>query len=180
MGGDLEARIDQFVQSLQCRSSQQAYPPTKVARKNPGDAEKLLDAYAGRAGETTAVMQYFDHSLRLGQDPAAGLELCIAMTEMRHLELLGDLMTNLGREPKYYGSDHKWWTGENVHYGTDKAGLLEMDIKIEQEAIKGYDRLLKEIQEPEVLAVLRRIKADEEEHVRLFEDALRKVKPLTQ
>ncbi len=184
MPGNLEQKIDEFVQSLQCRSPRGGtYPPTKVADKNPKDGEKLLDAYAGHAGEVSAVMQYFDHSLRFGQDPAGKTLLCVAMTEMRHLALLGELIANLGSEAKYYSADHSWWSGQDVYYGSgspdgaDRARLLENDIKIEREAINGYDRLLKEIREPEVLAVLRQIRADEEEHIRLFEDSLAKFKP---
>lgn len=212
MTGDLDKKIDDFVQKLQCRS-QGAYPPVKVGQPNPREAQKLLDAYGGPTGELTAVTQYFDHYLRFGQGPEAGLELCVCLSEMRHLDLIGDIVSKLGVRPTYVCSKNNAWTADYVHYGEDmpdaaaadaigisdagsqgagsagaagtagsaaspgqlsdqqKAALLRVDAKIEKDAIAFYDRMIRDVKEPEVAAVLERINADEKEHLRLFTEA---------
>lgn len=77
------------------------YPEIKVAEPNLYYAELLMDDYAGVVSEFTAISQYLYHYFvlkRRHEDLGEMLEN-IAITEMRHMEILADTIVLLGGEP---------------------------------------------------------------------------------
>lgn len=168
---DLERLVEDFVMSLPCRD-QSPYPPVEVTAPNEGFARLLLDAFAdGPAAELTAVTQYIHHHLTIPDHRVARLELCIALVEMFHLGMIGELIEKLGLDPRYWRTNKAWWQGGEVAYGTDLCDQLLRDIESEKAAINAYLRLIGEIDDPKVRRVLERIVGDEQVHLMLFRQA---------
>ncbi len=174
--GDIEEKVHQFVESLPCRFPE-PYPEVMVAEPNAVYAQMLLDAFAnGGAAELTAITQYFHHSLVMENQEVANLLLCIALVEMLHLDLIGELIEQLGGDPRFWRANTAYWSGGNVAYGIEQnvGELLRLDIESEETAIDAYERLLHEIDDPGVQRVLMRIIRDEQVHLHLFQQALQK------
>lgn len=171
---DLEERIEAFIETLPCRA-QKPYPEVEITKTNEEYAKMLLDAFAdGAPAEMTAITQYFHHYLVMPNPDIANLELCIALVEMEHLEILGEIIEALGGNPRYWRANKSYWSGGNVAYGVeqDTAELLRLDIEAEKVAIIAYERLIEEIDDPCIKKVLRRIVEDEKVHLKLFRQAL--------
>lgn len=138
------------------------YPEIEVEVENIRYAKLLMDAYAdGEKSELTAITQYMHHHLTIQNKEIANVELCISLVEMKHLELLGDLIKMLGGNPKYRRSNKAWWDGGQVSYGDSTEFKLKLDIDAEKAAIDGYRTLISEIEDKHVVKVLRRILEDE-------------------
>lgn len=94
---------------------------------------------------------------------------------MRHLHLLGQLITALGGNPIYRSYPYKrpaFWSSGVLQYQGNKEKALHISIAGEQEAVESYRHLSKLIQDSGVTAVLQRIILDEEVHIRLFQQYL--------
>ncbi|HEX3012571.1 MAG TPA: ferritin family protein [Syntrophomonadaceae bacterium] len=171
---DTQREVDEFVSELSCRVKK-PYPSGKVKIKNKHVADLLLNAFAnGGNAELTAVAQYINHHLTISQKDVSNLELCIALVEMKHLEMVGDLIESLGGNPKYLRTNRQYWTGGNVDYGKTLCQKLSLDIYAETEAIAGYRELLRQIKIPQVRKVINRIIEDEMLHRKLFQAAYKK------
>ncbi len=172
---DVGQLVDNLIETLPCRD-QRPYPEVHVAAPNQAYATLLLDAYAnGAAAELTAIAQYMHHHFTIPEKDIADLELCTALVEMKHLEMLGELISDLGLDPRYWRANCGYWHGSNVAYGSGTRQKLLMDIEAEEAAVAGYNRLLREIGDPAVATVLSRILADECVHLQLFHQALARV-----
>lgn len=153
------------------------YPEIRVMGKNQAYASLLLEDYAGRVSETTAIMQYVFHHMHMGNIPGweevAEMEEKISIVEMRHLEILGELILLLGGNPRYWDSQQQFWNASFVNYQDfDPCAQLRADIQGEQTAIMNYSTRIQQIQDPYIQAILERIIKDEEHHLKLFTQAL--------
>jgi bacterioferritin len=156
------------------------YPEIRVAAKNPYYAQIILDDYAGKVSETTAIMQYIHHHMEMEKIPSwqevSDLEEGISIVEMLHLEMLGQIIVNLGASPCYYDGRQQPWTPEYIAYHNfDPCAQLRADIQSEHEAIRQYQAHIQMIQDPFIQAVLTRIIKDEEFHIKLFSEKLMKL-----
>lgn len=166
--------VDQFLENLPCRVNE-PYPEAKAEGKNERYAMLLLDAYAdGGKSEMTAISQYMHHHMTIQDKDIANTELCIALVEMKHLQLLGSLIKSLGGNPKYRRTNKAWWNGGEVSYGDNAEFKLKLDIEAEKEAIEGYKTLISEIKDRNVLKVLQHILKDEMLHLQIFTDLYNK------
>jgi len=157
------------------------YPPVKVQNPNLLYAEVLKDDYAGIDSELTAITQYlYQHLENAKSYPVyAKLFKGIALVEMHHLELIGDLIVAFGGNPTYRGSyniNFAYWSGTYVNYSQNLREQLIADIHAEKTAIENYQRHLTIINDPYARAVLYRIIEDEELHLKLFRDALKSLR----
>lgn len=155
------------------------YPEVKVENKNKHYAALLSNDFAGAVSEMTAVTQYVNHSLKtepLDNEVYEALK-CIAMVEMHHLEMVGELILKLGGEP-YYGRVKKdkfqCWTPRFIVYGKDIRGMLKADIQGEVDAIAQYKRHIDEINDKHIKNLLERIVKDEEYHIEILDRLLKK------
>ncbi len=155
-----------------------AYPKIEVSRKDPLFAYKLLHTYAGNISELTAITQYSFQSFYLNEykDLSNILEQ-ISETEMRHLKILAKLILALGLTPYYvtYGCGNTPipWNADNVDYTTDYRDMLLSNVNSEVSAIRDYNRLINETNDPNIRNILKRIIMDEERHVEIFSELLR-------
>ncbi|NLI93809.1 MAG: bacterioferritin [Peptococcaceae bacterium] len=153
------------------------YPEIKVQAANLHYAELLMDDYAGVISEFTAVSQYLYHHFYFKEIDEKLGELLenVSITEMRHMEMLADLIKKLGGNPVIRGSystSGQFWSGNYIYYGTNLCEQLKADIDAEYKAIEEYQKHIRSIDDPNIQAILHRIILDEKVHIRLFNQAL--------
>lgn len=154
------------------------YPKIEISKKDPVFAYKLLYTYSGNISEFTAVTQYSFQSFYLKdyKDLSRILEH-IAEVEMKHLKILAELILTLGLTPYYvtYGCGNEAipWNSDFIDYTTDYRNMLLSNINSEVAAIKDYNRLINETNDPNIKDILNRIIIDEEKHIEIFSELLR-------
>ncbi|MCI8729266.1 MAG: rubrerythrin [Clostridia bacterium] len=152
------------------------YPKVESDAPNLKDAMIIRETYAGSVSETTAILGYiYDHLIldEIDSDIAAVMKK-IAISEMRHLELLGDAIVALGGDPIYYGMRYPF-SGSYVTYRKAVRPILMSRIAGEKSAIRGYRHAIAHLSNESAKALLERIIIDEEIHIDVLEDMLRSI-----
>lgn len=154
------------------------YPKIEISKKDPVFAYKLLYTYSGNVSELTAVTQYSFQSFYLKDyRDLSGILEHIAEVEMKHLKILAELILTLGLTPYYvtYGCSNEPipWNSDLIDYTTDYRNMLLSNINSEVAAIRDYNRLINETNDPNIRDILNRIILDEERHIEIFSELLR-------
>ena len=150
------------------------YPPVRAERENQGYANLLSVDYCGSVSELSAIAQYINHENRLsGQECAlAQTILGIAVAEMIHLQMLGELICLLGRNidfvARYQNGRKRMWTPAGLAMPEKRGQMLDANIESEMAAINQYKMHIKMIRDDCVVSVLQRIIKDEEYHIMLL------------
>ena len=131
----------------------------------------VYDAYAGDKSELTTILDYVFEYLTNGEnEEVATFFKMISKQEMKHLELLGEILVSLGLKPYYMSTYGNKWCSDNVKAEFESLEeMLECNIQMEKEAIKGYQYLINVCENESIKAVISRIIMDEEMHVQIFE-----------
>lgn len=150
-----------------------AYPPVAASSPDIAFACLLAADYAGKKSEVTAVMQYsYQHAVLKETDPSLSETIsCISITEMRHVEMLAELILLLGGDPRYYGCcrcDQNPWCGAFPNYATSSASILGANIAGEIAAIESYRTRIGQTNDPAIRALIKRIILDEQRHLEIF------------
>ena len=125
---------------------------------------KVLDW--GIEHEYTVILQYLIHSyLTVNEDVKKQME-DQAINEMQHLGWLSEKMISKRGAPRI---EHT-----KVDQSTETVDMLRADIKIEKKVAAEYDRAAREVTEPDLKELLRRIRDHELYHVDVFSDLLTK------
>lgn len=152
------------------------YPEVCVNEPNINYARLLSSAYAGDGGELSAVLQYtYGHLVTEGAEPSqlSAVLACVSITEMRHLEILGELIMKLGGDPKFCDMQRRGcFDAGKVNYQTSPDRILRAAISGEKAAIAMYRDLIRRIDDGCIREILRRIILDEEHHIKLFSELL--------
>ncbi len=151
------------------------YPEIKVEQKNPQIAQMLLNSYAGEVSEDTAIHDYIFQMMLLEHPEYKRVLKGIAIVEMHHLEILGNLIYQLGLTPvfgKVQKDTLEWFNGSYVNYNNDFTRVLQEDICEEQKTIEQYERIIACTNDFYVQEILKRIILDEELHIELFSKLL--------
>jgi len=123
-----------------CRQYELKLPyPDVSGEPEPRTVALLHEDYAGIVSEMTALNQYMYQYLLLteaGYSFAQTLE-CIAITEMRHKELLGRAIIRLGGNPTF-GTTDAYWCANLVNYVQDPRRMILVNIQGEYAAIYNY------------------------------------------
>lgn len=149
------------------------YPPVKIHCCSRANGFAMLDNMGGMNSEMTVVSQYLYSSLVL---EACDLELssifaAINRVEMHHLQIFGQLATQLGMDPKLWtrrGCQPVYWTPAYHRYSSDRRAILRCAIQGEEEAIEKYRAQCRQICDPCIQAILQRIILDEKRHIEIF------------
>lgn len=152
------------------------YPEVKVSAPNSYYAKLIMDDYAGKISEFTAIAQYLHHNFTIKSkypDLAKIIE-SISITEMHHIEMLADMLKKLGVDPIFKNGSNTLWTASYVYYGVNVCDKLKSDLKSEYDAIKNYEIHIQLIKDPYIQEVLKRIVLDEKVHVKIFEEQIKK------
>ena len=152
------------------------YPEVKVSGPNKYYAKIIMDDYAGKISEFTAISQYLYHnfSMRPKYNELADILENISITEMHHMEMLSTMIRLLGCEPIFQNSSNIPFTTNYVYYGNNICDQLRNDLKSEFEAINAYEQNIRVIKDPYIQDVLRRIILDEKLHAKIFEEQIKK------
>ncbi len=175
--GPFEKQVVDFITNMPV-NVQKPYPQLNITTKNEKLANLLLSAFAdGGNAEMSAVAQYINHSQTISNKSVSNLLLYVALIEMYHLQLIARMITDLGGNLRYWNSNNAYWSGGNIDYGDTVTNKLSLDIYSEEEAISGYQAILREINTlnvPElaqVSSMINRIIEDEYLHISLFKEA---------
>ena len=114
--------------------------------------------------EYTVILQYLLHSYMTSNKDVKKQMQDQAINEMQHLGWLSEKLVDKKGTPRI---EH---TG--VDQSTKTADMLRADIKIEREVAAEYDRAAKEIEEPDLKELLKRIRDHELYHAEVFNDLL--------
>lgn len=161
-------------------ADQQPYPQIGAMEANEEYVKLLMDDYAGKDSELTAITQYtFQHFIKGGGNmEVAQMVMAIAQAEMKHYALLGEAIEKLGGDPKCkggHGSNGDYWTGRNPDYSMSPTEILEANIQAEKTAIENYTKHAEIIDYPSIKNLLKRIIRDEEIHLMLYTNLLKRI-----
>ena len=115
--------------------------------------------------EYTVILQYLLHSYMTPNEDVKKEMEDQAINEMQHLGWLSEKMVDKKGSPKI---EHT-----KVDKSAKTADMLRADIKIEKKVAAEYDRAAKEIEDPDLKALLTRIRDHEIYHADVFGDLLK-------
>lgn len=153
------------------------YPSVSELRKNDVYANIISGAYAGKGSETTAIVQYASHRYFTQEYPQIHTAYkYIAFVEMTHFDLLGNLILNLGSNPKLYSYETScYWNGSYAAYKWTIKSILEADIEGEYAAVAHYTKMIRLIPNESIQTLFRRIILDEERHIEVLSHYLKMI-----
>lgn len=149
------------------------YPKVNVKEKNPNYVDLILLNFASDISEFDAIAQYVYHEIALTYENPEAAEVIkgISEVEMHHLQLLGEIIVQLGGEPGYWidNKKKKYWSSKLVNYDLSSLKtILTIDIQSEKSAIKQYRDTIAKIDDENINAIIKRIILDEEYHIQLL------------
>jgi bacterioferritin len=115
--------------------------------------------------EYTVILQYLLHSYTTPNEDVKEEMEDQAINEMQHLGWLAEELVGQKGSPKI---EHT-----KVDKSTKTADMLRADIAIEKKVAAKYDRAAKEIKEPDLKELLKRIRDQEVYHAEVFGDLLK-------
>lgn len=152
------------------------YPKIENVKKDTRFGRMLYDSFAGPDSELTTILQYINQNI--SDDTGKELKnvfLGIAIEEMGHLKLIGDLLVELGCTPYFMSSRNNKWCSDKVKYKFKCINdMLKYNIEGEKLAIKEYRRLIENTENECIRSILERIIKDEENHIKIFTALLSK------
>ncbi len=154
------------------------YPEVKVDKEDKKLALCILNSYAGRVSEDTAIHNYIFQTLTQNQDQIKKILEGIAIVEMHHLEILGKLIIKLGLKPIFAPKNDNtlsWFSGEFIDYEMNLKEVLLNNIQNERAAIIQYTNIINRTNDLNVRKILNRIIEDEELHIKIFDDLINKI-----
>lgn len=151
------------------------YPSLNNITPNPIYAQRLYNDFAGNDSELSTILQYIYEHINQEQDQLISkIMKDIAIVEMKHLDIIGNLIQKLGLPPYYINSDLKPWNADFIKYDTGNLRkTLEYNIHLEQEAIRGYKRAIMGTRNITIQKLFNRIILDERSHIEIFTKLLR-------
>lgn len=155
------------------------YPKLCVCGKNADYAQAMLCNVADVNSEMSAINNYFYGSIITSEafEELAGCLHSIMIVEMRHLDMYGKLAMMLGADPRLWSCQDKgmvYWSPEFIDYPDRIAGLLEKSICAEETTIEQYRTQTEWIGDHYITAVICRIIKDEELHLAILKDLLKR------
>ncbi len=154
------------------------YPSLDDIEINKNSAKWLSFLYAGKHGELKAILQYTYHYFyfnQLNDKETADALMGIALSEMKHLEILGEVLLRSGIDPifaGYFPIGCVFYKTDCISYSKNAEKMLLDDISGELVAIDAYDKAIIGIEDEKIKAVLLRIKLDEELHARVLKERM--------
>ena len=147
------------------------YPKVSCNEPDYHFGRMVYDAYAGNKSELTTILSYvFEYLTSDNYEEVVGFLKMISKQEMKHLELLGEILVSLGLEPYYMGTYGNKWCSDNVKpQFSCLEEMLTFNIEMEKGAIEGYRDLVNRCTNESIKAVINRIIMDEESHVQIFQ-----------
>lgn len=113
------------------------FPEVKYVVKNPMYANLLYNDLSGELGELSAVTQYIYEHMDIANFPEiSDIMVKIAIQEMKHLNLVGELIKRLGKNPYFIDSKGMNWNSKYLKYNFDDiVETMRHNIETEKVAI---------------------------------------------
>ena len=168
--------------------------PVKIKNPDPRAAQIIISQYGGPDGELGASLRYLSQRYTMPTGQLKGLLTDIAVEELGHMEMISAMVYQLTKNltpeqikasgfDKYF-TDHTLgvypvaasslpWRAEYIASKGDPITDLHEDLAAEQKARTTYDNLLRLIDDPDVIDVLRYLRQREIVHYQRFGEALR-------
>lgn len=150
------------------------YPVVNVKDHNPSYLHMIYDDYAGSLSELTCSTKYiYNHLITDAKKYPEMREALegIAIVEMIHLSLLGEIIIQLGGDPRYWNLNldiPSYWTPQYINFARTPKEILLNSIKDERLVIDIYKNQCTFIYDENIVSVLKRIILDEQHHVKIF------------
>ncbi len=157
------------------------YPKSDDVEKNFLSAKVISPLYTSSHGEIQAILSYFYFSLYFDNffDKEIGEVLkAISMAEMKHFNILGDLLLKLGNDPvfaHFTPLGFEYYSTSSINYPKTPQKMLLDAISSELVAINDYTKAIEKIDDESVSSILCRIRLDEELHVKALKELLSKI-----
>jgi bacterioferritin len=119
--------------------------------------------------EHGAIIQYLSHAYAIGEGEMACEIEAIARDEMRHLDWLAETIVELGGQPSLK-------RGSQNMAGKTVQEWMSNDVGLEHGAIESYEKHIKNIDNPTIRRLLKRILSDEQSHRDKFKHFIDKAK----
>lgn len=157
------------------------YPDLSGIEKDSVSAGIIRQAYGGGHGEITSILQYVYHSLFFdcyGEKEISDVLIGVSGAEMKHLDILGETLIKLGADPVYAVCPpfYEFYSAEGVSYSKSPSNMLLDDIAGEMKASALYGEMAEKLCNEKVIAVIKRIRMDEELHIAILKEQLKKLK----
>ena len=171
--------------------------PVKIKNTNPDTARLIMSQYGGPDGELSASMRYLSQRYSMPVKEVGGLLTDIGTEELNHMEIICAMVYQLTRNlseadvkragfDAYYIDHTKgiWpqaaagvpFTSLEFQSKGDPITDLFENLAAEQKARTVYDNLLRDIDDPDVVAPLKFLRAREIVHFQRFGEALEMTK----
>ena len=156
------------------------YPTVEGIEPDIVYARIISPSYAGLMSEMTAILQYTYHAYyfdKEGMSEYADVLRGISLSEMEHMEILGKLLLTLGVKPEYRQElpGCNYYNTSCVSTSTYPQKMLTDDISGEMQAIAEYEKIITQIDNEKVTAIIARIILDEQLHLKLLKDLYNKL-----
>lgn len=161
-------------------SSSKPYPKIAVCEPNIRYAQILSQNFASPQSEFTTLTTYIYQQLILDScyREIAETTKRIAIVEMYHLNMFGQLIVLLGGSPKYqvvYPRGRQIWNGNLANYNTNIKQILYDNVVAEQKTYDAYISQADYIKDYNICTILERIAEDEKIHIDIFSKFLSQV-----
>lgn len=158
------------------------YPQISTTEKDENIIPDLINSYSGSKGELTASTQYIYQSFIVKpNENYIGLSRIledISIKEMKHLEILSQLLISQGINPKFCKYiDNNFnicsnWSTNNIKYLNDIKDFIKYNIKLEESSVNEYINIVKNSNNENIIEVINRIIQDEKSHLEIFNKIL--------
>lgn len=168
--------------------------PVNIKNTDPKAAQIIISQYGGPDGELSASMRYLSQRFSMPYNEVAGLLTDIGTEELAHFEIIGAIVHQLTRDlteeeikcsgfaPYYVDHTLALWPQaaggiphnacEYQSKGDAITDLME-NMAAEQKARTTYDNILRLVDDPDVIEVIKFLRQREVVHFQRFGEALR-------
>lgn len=151
-----------------------SYPEVVNLVPNKKYANMLYNDFSGELGELSAINQYIYEHINLQENENISKILrSIAIMEMKHLDIVGNIIKRLGKEPVFIDSKGKQWCSSSIRYNfCDIKEMIKFNIYTEEVAIEEYRRAYLYTNNRSLKKLFQRIILDEQTHIKIFREML--------
>ena len=142
------------------------YPIIKNPCKNSYYSGILQNLFAGSEGEVIIFLQlqYHANILKPFNDKISKLLNEIALTDLKHQQLLSHAIQMTYGNPIYATSQGKWIGGRQIDYIKDTKQIIHANIEAKEKSIIDYKLAISKIENTQIKLLLNAILIDEENH----------------
>lgn len=149
------------------------WPEVTVTEQNPRYAAAMLSNMGSCSSEMSTISLYLYNSF-ITRKLFSDISQCfhkISIVEMHHLEVFGELSLLLGADPRLWSRAKgrmRYWSPACNRYPSQLGPLIANALAGEEEAVRTYQAQASWIRDCRIQALLNRIIADEQCHIKIF------------